>query len=169
MAKSKISLAHPSRRLTGEFLRRPSFTSSKILSETARPIKAKNFMWRILRKEGTKVCINDPGHMTKMAAMAIEKALKIFSRARRPMILKLVTKHQGMELYKVYINHDPGMTKKKKKKKKKKNRVGLCAKFIGFGIKVSKPNHMWSIVRKGYESVYKWSRSHDQDGRHGYK
>ena len=26
------------------------------------------------------------------------------------MTLKLVMKHQTMELYKVYINHDPGMT-----------------------------------------------------------
>ena len=26
------------------------------------------------------------------------------------MILKLGMKHQGMDLYKVYINHDPGMT-----------------------------------------------------------
>ena len=26
------------------------------------------------------------------------------------MILKLGMKHLGMELYKVYINHDPGMT-----------------------------------------------------------
>ena len=26
------------------------------------------------------------------------------------MILKLGMKHQGMELYKVYVNHDPGMT-----------------------------------------------------------
>ena len=26
------------------------------------------------------------------------------------MILKLSMKHQGEELYKVYINHDPGMT-----------------------------------------------------------
>ena len=26
------------------------------------------------------------------------------------MILKLGVKHRGMELYKVYINHDPGMT-----------------------------------------------------------
>ena len=26
------------------------------------------------------------------------------------MILKLVMKHQTVELYKVYINHDPGMT-----------------------------------------------------------
>ena len=32
------------------------------------------------------------------------------SRTRRPMILKLGVKHQAIELYKVYINHDPGMT-----------------------------------------------------------
>ena len=37
-----------------------------------------------------KVYINGQGHMTKM-------------------ILKLGMKHQAMELYKVYINHDPGM------------------------------------------------------------
>ena len=51
--------------------------------------------------------------MTKMAAMAInrKKTLKIFfSKTRRPMILKLGVKHQWLELYKVYINHDPGMT-----------------------------------------------------------
>ena len=51
--------------------------------------------------------------MTKMAAMAInnKKPLKIlFSRIRRPMILKPGMKHQGEELYKVYINHGPGMT-----------------------------------------------------------
>ena len=53
--------------------------------------------------------------MTKMAAMAINskniKPLKIFfSRTRRPMILKLGMKHQAMELYKVGINRDPGMT-----------------------------------------------------------
>ena len=26
------------------------------------------------------------------------------------MILKLGMKHQGMEFYKIYLNHDPGMT-----------------------------------------------------------
>ena len=56
-----------------------------------------------------KVCINGQGHMTKMAAMA--KPLKIFfSRTRRPMILKISMKHQAIELYKVCINHDLGMT-----------------------------------------------------------
>ena len=62
---------------------------------------------------GTKVDINGTGHMTKMAAMAInskKKTLKIFSRTRRHMILKLGMKNQGEELYKVYINHDPGVT-----------------------------------------------------------
>ena len=60
-----------------------------------------------------KVCINGQGHMTKMAAMAInsKKPLKNFiSRTRRRMILKLGMKHQVLELYKVYINHEPGMT-----------------------------------------------------------
>ena len=28
----------------------------------------------------------------------------------RPMILKLDKKHQGKQLYKLYINYDPGMT-----------------------------------------------------------
>ena len=60
-----------------------------------------------------KVCINGQGHMTKMAAMTInsKKPLKIFfSSTRRPMISKLGMKHQAMELFKVYINHGPGMT-----------------------------------------------------------
>ena len=49
--------------------RRPPF-SNVFSSETARPIKAKFFVeppW----EGGTKVCINGPGHMTKMAAMPI--------------------------------------------------------------------------------------------------
>ena len=52
-------------------------------------------------------------YMTKMAAMAINSKIPLkifFSRTRRPMILKLGMKHQGEELYKVYINHDLGMT-----------------------------------------------------------
>ena len=62
---------------------------------------------------GTKVYINGPGHMTKMAAMPIygKKPLKIFfSRTRSPMILKLGMKHRGLKPYKVYINDDPGLT-----------------------------------------------------------
>ena len=64
-----------SQRLTNELIvylcsgvgRRLSFTISKISSETARPIKAKLHV-----EGGTKVCINGPGHMTKIAAMAIK-------------------------------------------------------------------------------------------------
>ena len=49
---------------------RPSTFSNIFYSETARPIKAKFYVkppW----EGGTKVCINGPGHMTKMAAMPI--------------------------------------------------------------------------------------------------
>ena len=52
-------------------VRRRPFTFSNIFSsETAWPIKAKFYVeppW----EGGTKVCINGPGHMTKMAAMPI--------------------------------------------------------------------------------------------------
>ena len=48
--------------------------------------------------------------MTKMAAMAINRKKTFFYRTRRPIILKLGMNHQEMELYKVCINHDPGMT-----------------------------------------------------------
>ena len=60
-----------------------------------------------------KVCINGQGHMTKMAAMAINSKRKIkifFSRTRRPMILKLGMKHQTIELYKVRLNHGSILT-----------------------------------------------------------
>ena len=76
-------LAHLSRRLTGELIGyswiwRPSsssvghpFTFSNIFSsETAWPIKDKFYVeprW----EGGKKVCINGPGHMTKMAAIPI--------------------------------------------------------------------------------------------------
>ena len=102
----KVLLAHLSRRLTGEligyrWIRRPSVRPSSIVrpftvsnvfsSETAEPIKAKFYVespW----EWGTKVNINGPGYMTKMAAMPIYgKNLKkiFFSRTRSPMILKL--------------------------------------------------------------------------------
>ena len=67
-----------------------------------------------------KAWINSHGHMTKIAAMAINnKLLKNIPlqnqeaydfETRRPMILKLGMKHQGIEVYKICINHDPGMT-----------------------------------------------------------
>ena len=61
-------------------VRRPSFTFSNIFSsETAWPIKA-NFYVEPPWEGGTKVYINGPGHMTKMAAMPIygKNASKIF-------------------------------------------------------------------------------------------
>ena len=45
-------------------------TSNTFFSQTTGPIKVKFHMeppW----DRGTKVCSNDPGHMTKMAAMSI--------------------------------------------------------------------------------------------------
>ena len=83
-------LAHLSRRLTGEligypWIRRPSsvrpFTFSNVFSsETAWPIKAKFYLephW----EGGTKVYINGPGHVTKMAATPIygKNPSKIYS------------------------------------------------------------------------------------------
>ena len=52
--------------------------------------------------------INNPGHMTKMAAMPIygKNPSKIFSGTGWPISMKLGMKHQRN----VYINHDPVMT-----------------------------------------------------------
>ena len=61
------------------------------------------------KEVGTKVYINGPDHMTKMAAKAINRK-KSFSRTIRFISLKLGMKHQGKELYIVYINLDQGMT-----------------------------------------------------------
>ena len=61
---------------------------------------------------GTKVCSNGPGHMTKMAAMAIygKNLKKIFSGTNRPMTLNLGMHHQVLEYYQVCSNDDPGLT-----------------------------------------------------------
>ena len=74
-------------------VRRPPF--SKIFSsETAWPIKAKFYM-KHLWEGGTNVYINNPGHMTKMAAMPIygKKPSKIFSGTTGPISTKLCMKH----------------------------------------------------------------------------
>ena len=57
---------------------------------------------------GKKVYINGPGHMAKMADTPIYG--KIFYRTGSPMILKPGMQHQGLKLYKVHINDDPGLT-----------------------------------------------------------
>ena len=76
-------------------VRRPQF--SKIFySETAWPIKAKFYM-KHLWEGGTNVYINNPGHMTKMAAMPIygKNPSKIFfSGTTGPISTKLGMKHR---------------------------------------------------------------------------
>ena len=91
-----LFLAHLSRRLIGELIVyqgsgvvRPQF-SNVFSSETAWPIKAKIYVeppW----EGGTKVYINGPGHMTKMAAMPIygKNPSKIFSRTGGLIFTKL--------------------------------------------------------------------------------
>ena len=57
--------------------------------------------------------INNPGHMTKMAAMPIygKNPSKIFfSRTSGQNSTKLGMKHRCLKHYDVYINHDPVMT-----------------------------------------------------------
>ena len=75
-------------------VRRPPF--SKIFSsETAWPIKAKFYM-KHLWEGGTNVYINNPGHMTKMAAMPIygKNPSKIFFSGTTGLIsTKLGMKH----------------------------------------------------------------------------
>ena len=72
-------------------VRRRPFTFSNVFSsETAWPIKAKFYVeppW----EGGTKVYINGPGHMTKMAATPIygKNPSKIFSRNSGPIFTKL--------------------------------------------------------------------------------
>ena len=96
-----VFLAHLSRRLISEligysWIRRPAsvrpFTFSNVFSsETAWPIKAKFYVeppW----EGGTKVYLNGPGHMTKMAATPIygKNPSKIFySKTSGPIFTKL--------------------------------------------------------------------------------
>ena len=57
--------------------------------------------------------INNPGHMTKMAAMPIygKYPSKIFSSGSGgPISTKLGMKHWGLEYYNVFINYDLWMT-----------------------------------------------------------
>ena len=59
--------------------------------------------------------INNPGHMTKMAAMPIygKNPSKIFfSGTGGPISTKLGMKHQWLKyyMYNVYMNHDPVVT-----------------------------------------------------------
>ena len=48
---------------------RPHFQTSSTLKPLGQ--SKPNFMWSLLGKGGTKVYINGPGHMNKMAAMSV--------------------------------------------------------------------------------------------------
>ena len=53
--------------------------------------------------------INNPGHMTKMAAMPLygkNPSKFFFSETTGPISTKLGMKHQGLEYYNVFINYD---------------------------------------------------------------
>ena len=56
--------------------------------------------------------INNPSHMTKMAAMPIQGKTpsKIFFRTAEPVAMKLDMLQLGLEYYNEHINHDPVMT-----------------------------------------------------------
>ena len=91
--------------------RRPPF-SKIFFSETAWPMKAK-FYKKQLWEGGTNVFINNPGHMTKMAAMPIygkNPSKFSFSGTTGPISTKLGNKHRGLEYYNVFINYDLWMT-----------------------------------------------------------
>ena len=92
--------------------RRPFTFSNIFSSETTWPIKAKFYVeppW----EGGTKVCINGPGHMTKMAAMPIYgKNLKKSSPPERVGRFppNLVCSIGGLLPIIVCINDDLGVT-----------------------------------------------------------
>ena len=91
---------------------RPFTFSNVFSSETAWPIKAK-FYVEPLWEGGTKVYINGPGRMTKVAATPIygKNPSKIFfSRTGGPIFTKLGMQHRGLLPIIVYINDDPGVT-----------------------------------------------------------
>ena len=57
--------------------------------------------------------INNPGHITKMAAMPIygkNPSKFFFCGTTGPISTKLDMKHKGLEDYNVFINHDLGLT-----------------------------------------------------------
>ena len=57
--------------------------------------------------------INNPGHMTKMAAMPIYGKIPskiFFSGTGGPISVKLGMKYRRLKYYNVYINQDPAIT-----------------------------------------------------------
>ena len=83
-----------------------------LLLRTIGPIEAK-FLMASPWDGGMKVCSNDPGHMTKMAAMPIygKNLNKIFfPRTKRSMTLKLGMQHRVLEYYQICSNDDHELT-----------------------------------------------------------
>ena len=62
--------------------------------------------------EGTKICSNGLGHMTKLTVMPIydKNIKKIFSGIKKPMTLKVDMQHCVLKFYQVCSNDDTGMT-----------------------------------------------------------
>ena len=78
-------------------------------SSLKRPIKAKLYVEHH-KEEGMKVYINGQGHITMVAAIAINsKNLKKILQNRKAYDFETWHEASGMKLYKVYINHEPGM------------------------------------------------------------
>ena len=93
--KVSLKYTHAPSSVRPSAVRRPPF-SKIFFSETAWPIKAKFYM-KHLWEGGTNVYINNPGHMTKMAAMLIygKNPSKIFfSGTTGPISTKLGMKHR---------------------------------------------------------------------------
>ena len=70
------------------------------------------FFMKAFRYKKMIICLLDPGHMTKMAAMPIygKNLSKIFfSRTGGPIFTKLGMQHRGRLPIIVYINDDPGV------------------------------------------------------------
>ena len=90
-------------------IRRLSFVHNFQRSSSLKPLgqSKTNFIG------GTKVFINNPGHMTMTAAMPIYSETPSKSSSLEPLDRfqqKLCMRHRGIKYYNVFINHDPVMT-----------------------------------------------------------
>ena len=96
--------------LSSSVVVRPPFSKS-FSSETTWPIKTKFYVEPPWEGE-TKVCINGPGHITKMATTPIydKKPSKIFSGTGGPIFTKLGMYNRGLLPIIVCTNDDPGVT-----------------------------------------------------------
>ena len=86
-------------------------TFTNISSETTRLIEA-NYYAAPPWHGGTKVCLNGPGHMTKMAAMSIygENLKNLLLRNQKTEKIESWMQHRVLKYYQVCSNDDPGLT-----------------------------------------------------------